>query len=142
MADIEVIDAHVHAFENDDRGILYQRGNGGERELKRTGSLEELEKLMKEAGISHSIMLMYTPTRYMYEARIRQQELPADPAERRAIEQEVRTMMAQRMIENNEWGIKVSQQHPEFVTFAGLDPVYMDEETLVGEMGFLWLVIL
>lgn len=135
MADLEIIDVHDHTFASADRGATYQRGTGrAAREIVRYGTIEELQGLMKEAGISRSIMLMYTPTRYMYEARIRQQQLPADPAERRAIEQEVRTMMAQRMIENNEWGIKVSQQHPEFVTFAGLDPVYMDEKTLVGEI--------
>src|SRR3990172_18536 len=79
-------------------------------------------------------MLMYTPTRYMYEARIRQQQLPSDPAERKKIEQEVQTIMAQRMIANNEWAIEVSAKHPEFITFAGLDPVYMDEQTLVDEI--------
>ena len=54
--------------------------------------------------------------------------MPSDPAERETIEREVKTIMAQRMIENNEWAIGVSDEHPELITLAGFDPVYMDEQ--------------
>ena len=55
-------------------------------------------------------------------------------AEGAKVEYEVQTMMAQRMIANNEWAMGVSAERPDFFTFAGLDPVYMDEATLVGEI--------
>jgi predicted TIM-barrel fold metal-dependent hydrolase len=135
MPDLDIIDIHTHTFASADRGISYQRGaSGGTREPTRNGTIEELRGLMGEAGISHSVMLMYTPTRYMYEARVQRHEMPSDPADRENVEREVKTMMAQRMIENNEWAIGVSAEHPELVTFAGLDPVYMDEQTVVGEI--------
>ncbi len=135
MPDLEIIDIHTHTFATAERGISYQRGaSGGRRVPTRTGTIEELRGLMAKAGISRSVMLMYTPTRYMYEASIQRRELPSDPTERAIVEREVKSMMAQRMIGNNEWALGVSAEHPDLVTFAGLDPVYMDESTLVGEI--------
>ena len=133
MADLEIIDIHTHTFASADRGIGWQR-SAGHRDPTRNGTVEELAGMMAQANITHAVQLMYTPTRFMYEARIRTQEMPSDPAERAQIEREVQTMMAQRMIDNNEWALGVSAQRPNFFTFAGLDPAYMDEATLVGEI--------
>lgn len=133
MADLEIIDIHTHTFASADRGIGWQRSAGHANPV-RTGTIEELVGFMAQANITHAVQLMYTPTRFMYESRIHQQEMPANPAERAKIEREVQTMMAQRMIDNNEWALGVSAQHPNIFTFAGLDPVYMDEATLVGEV--------
>lgn len=135
MADFDIIDCHVHTFPSADRGMTYQRGTGRSAEaIKRYGTIPELLGLMKENGISKSIMLMYTPTRYMYESRVKGQEMPSNEKERAHVEAEIQTMMAQRMIANNEWAIEVGEQHPELVSFAGLDPVYMDEAVLLGEI--------
>ena len=135
MPELDIIDAHAHTFSTAALGISYQRGaRGDDSEPERDGTIDELRGLMQEAGISHTVMLMYTPTRYMYEARMRRAQLADDDAEREKVEREVRTLMAQRMIDNNEWAIGVSESHPEFLTFAGLDPVYMDEQTLVAEV--------
>lgn len=142
MADLDIIDIHTHTFATAERGISWQMAAGGWRRAAgegatappRNGTLEELGGIMHQAGISRSVMLMYTPTRFMYEARIKQQELPSDPNEREQIEHEIQTIMAQRAIGNNEWGIQVSEKQPEFLTFAGLDPVYMDEAMLAGEI--------
>ena len=135
MADLEIIDAHTHTFASVDNGIRYQRGTGGaDREIVRYGTIDELQGLMKEAGISRAIMLNFTPTRYLYEGRMAKTELPEDPAARQKIERDAQIVMAKRMIEHNEWQIEVSQQHPEFINFAGLDPVFMDEQMLIGEI--------
>lgn len=133
MADLEIIDIHTHTFASADRGIGWQK-SAGKQDPTRTGTIEELAGIMAAANITHAVQLMYTPTRFMYEARIKSQELPSDPTERAAVEREVQGMMAQRMIGNNEWALGVSAAHPNLFTFAGLDPVYMDEATLVGEI--------
>jgi len=135
MADLEIIDVHTHTFPSIDTGVRYQRGTGrAEGEIERYGTIDELQGLMKAAGISRAVMLNFTPTRYLYEGRMARTELPADPVERQRIERDVQITMAQRMIDNNEWQIEVSQQHPELLNFAGLDPVFMDEQTLIGEI--------
>ena len=102
MPGLDIIDIHTHTFASADRGITYQRRDGGQdRQPKRVGTIDELRGLMHEAGISRSVMLMYTPTRYMYEARMRRLRPPDDDAEREKVEREVKTLIAQRMIENN-----------------------------------------
>ena len=131
--DLEIIDIHTHTFASADRGIGWQKSTG-RTDIVRNGTIEELSGIMAASNITHAVQLMYTPTRFMYEARIKSQELPTDPAERAAVEREVQTMMAQRMIANTEWAMGVSATHPNFFTFAGLDPIYMDEATLVGEI--------
>ena len=133
MADPEIIDFHTHTFVSADRGLGWQRSLGI-TETTRTGAIDNLHSTMQEAGISRSVMLMYTPTRFMYEARIRNIEWPEDSEARAQTEREIQSMMAQRMIENNEWACTVSAEHSDLIAFAGLDPVYMDEQTMVGEI--------
>ena len=134
MPELEIIDIHTHTFVSAERGIGFQRGINANADPPRNGTIEQLLELMREAEISHSTMLMYTPTRFMYEARVRNQEFPEDPSERAQVENELKSLMAQRMIENNEWGCSVSAEHPELFALTGLDPVYMDEETMVSEI--------
>jgi len=133
MPGLEIIDIHTHTFATRERGIGWQRSNGAVNP-PRGGTIDELLDCMKRGGVTHSVMLMYTPTRFMYEARIKEAPLPTDPAERQAKEQELKGLMAQRMIQNNEWACQVSREHPQLITFAGLDPVYMSEKTLITEI--------
>jgi len=135
MTELEIIDAHTHTFPSGEHGIRYQRGTGrADAEIVRNGTIEELQGLMSEAGISRAIMLNFTPTRYLYEGRMARTELPSDPAERQKVQRDAQLVMAQRMIDHNEWQLEVSQQHREFINFAGLDPVFMDEQMLLGEI--------
>ena len=135
MPDLEILDAHAHVFPNEDRGLQYQADaiRAG-RQPKYTGEIGQLARVMADLGVSHTVMLMYMPTRYMHEARMKRQEVPNDPAERERMESASKQMMVQRMLEYNEWGITAINEYPQFSTFAGLDPVYMDEETLRGEI--------
>ena len=133
MADPEIIDVHAHTFASADRGIGWQRANGTPNP-ERNGTIEELMRLNAEAGVSRTVMLMYTPTRFMVEARLREQQLPDDPGERARIIHEVQSIMVARMIENNEWALRVGAEHPEFMNFAGIDPVYQDEQALLAEI--------
>ena len=72
MADLELIDFHTHTFPTPERGVAWL-SSIGHRDPERTGTIDELLGMMQRANISHAVMLSYTPTRYMYEARIRQQ---------------------------------------------------------------------
>lgn len=133
MPDFDIIDIHTHVFSTPERGIEWQH-LVGMKSTYRAGIASELLGLMGKAGISHSIMLMYTPTRLMYEAHIKENPLPSSPKERERAELELKSMMAQRMIENNEWACQESKKHPELIPFVGLDPVYMDEKALLNEI--------
>ena len=135
MSDIPIIDIHTHTFASADRGFAWQRGiarRTGEPTLN--GTIPELTGLMEQLNIVHVTMLMYTPTRFMYEARLRGQTLPDDPAEREKIETEVKALMVQRLIDNNEWAIEVCKTDSRFSFMAGLDPVYMTADAMVSEL--------
>lgn len=135
MPDFEIIDVHTHTFASAERGIRWQKGITPDREVERAGTTDELLDCMKRGGISRSVMLMYTPTRFMYEAQIKRvSPLPDDPAKREAIERETKDLMVQRMIMNNEWACEEIEKKPQLIAFAGLDPVYMSEETLIHEI--------
>ena len=133
MPELEIIDIHTHTFVSAERGISWQRSLRDEAP-PRNGTTEELLGIMERAEISNAVMLMYTPTRFMFQARIRNQELPSDPDRREQVERKIQELMAQRMIDNNEWAVGVSAKQPRLHTFLGIDPVYMDAETMVAEI--------
>lgn len=128
-----LIDAHTHTFATAERGVAWQR-SVGHKDPARTGTTDELLDIMAGAGISHAVMLMYTPTRFMYEAALRKAELPDDPVKAEGVKRELKAKMAERMVENNEWAVQETARHPELITFAGLDPVYMSEQEMLAEI--------
>jgi predicted TIM-barrel fold metal-dependent hydrolase len=135
MPDFEIIDVHTHTFASAERGIRWQKGITPDREVERAGTTDELLDCMKRGGISRSVMLMYTPTRFMYEAQIKRvSPLPDDPAKREAVERETKDLMVERMIMNNEWACEEIKKSPQLMAFAGVDPVYMSEEALIAEI--------
>ena len=133
MPDPEIIDIHTHAFGTPNEGMEWQSLVGMTDSL-RPGTAGELLQLMKDAGISRSVLLMYTPTRFMYEAYLKEHPLPPSPKVREKAELELKRRMVQRMVENNEWACQESSDHPELIPFIGLDPVYMDEDALFNEI--------
>lgn len=135
MPDFEIIDVHTHTFATAERGTQWQKGITPDREVERAGTTDELLDCMKRGGISRSVMLMYTPTRFMYEAQIKRiGPLPDDPAKREAVERETKDLMVERMIMNNEWACEEIKKNPQLMAFAGVDPVYMSEEVLIAEI--------
>jgi predicted TIM-barrel fold metal-dependent hydrolase len=135
MPDFEIIDVHTHTFASAERGISFQRGISPNRAIERAGTTDELLDCMRKGGISRSVMLMYTPTRFMYEAQIKKLgPLPKEPGKREALEQEIKDIMTERMIKNNEWACEEIKKKPQLMAFAGIDPVYMSEDTIVREI--------
>ncbi len=66
--------------------------------------------VVDRTGTSHSVMLVYTPTRFLLETRIGKRELPSDLTQRVAVEREIQQLMAQRMIDDNEGAVGISAQ--------------------------------
>ncbi len=128
----EIIDCHAHTFPTTGSGITFQRALGI-AEPTRDGTIEELLKLMQKAGITKTNMLMWTPAWFMYRELLKR--LPSDPEEHRQGEKTLRARLSQRCLENNEWAMEVIKQHPDRLTcFIGIDPVFMDEETMLREI--------
>jgi predicted TIM-barrel fold metal-dependent hydrolase len=133
LAEIELIDFHTHTFPTPERGMGWLR-SVGQREPERTGTVDELLGMMRSSSISRAVMLSYTPTRFMYEARIRQQALPDDPVDREASSKQIKATMVERAIANNEWQVQQTREHPELISFCGIDPVYMDAQAMIDEI--------
>ncbi|HLF76787.1 MAG TPA: amidohydrolase family protein [Dehalococcoidia bacterium] len=133
MAEVELFDFHTHTFPTPERGTGWLRSIG-HKNPERTGTIDELRGMMRSANISRAVMLCYTPTRYMYEARLRQQPLPVDPEERERVSREIKSTMVERAIVNNEWQTQQAREHPELISFCGIDPVYMDANTMIVEI--------
>ncbi len=133
MPDVEVIDFHTHTFPTPERGIGWQRSIG-HRDTVRNGTLEELLPIMQKAGISHSVMLSYTPTRYMYDARVAREPLPSDEPAHSQADSALKAEMVKRAIDNNEWQLQQTKLHDELISFAGIEPVYSDAATMVAEI--------
>lgn len=131
MADLEVIDVHAHIHQTADIGIRQQEAIG-HRNPERNATAEEMLGFMKQLGISHTVMLLNTPTTQMYEQRV--PELPADRREREKAAKELREMIVGRVIRYNEWGIETAKKYPQFLPFVGIDPNLMSREVLVNEL--------
>jgi hypothetical protein len=80
-----LIDIHTHTFPT---AAMGQRWLGGSGIMNPAGSggIDEHLAVMEHLSISAAVMLMYTPTRYMYEARLLREPLPLAPMEREAKE--------------------------------------------------------
>jgi len=132
MEKYEIIDCHAHTFPTAQRGIVFQRALGIAKP-ERNGTIEELLKIMEQAGISKTNMLMWTPAWFMYQELL--QRLPTDPEERARGETSLRANLLQRCLDNNEWAIEmINQHHDRFTCFVGVDPEFMDRETMLREI--------
>src|SRR5262249_42954373 len=130
MADLEIIDVHNHVYPTAELGRRNQEVLGAKAE--REGTVEELLGLMKTVGISHAVMLLYISVGRMYERRL--SELPAEPSERAKADKELREMLTGRIVRFNDWGIETSRQHPELLSFVGVDPAIMSREAVINEL--------
>ena len=60
-------------------------------------------------------------------------DLPPTPEGRQRAE-DAREKIVERIVDYNEWGVKVSQENPQISVFIGLDPTLMDERAMLDEM--------
>ena len=132
MAIEEIIDVHTHTFKTAEMGLRWQRALGNANP-PRAGTIEELLEIMRKANIVKTVMLMYTPSQFMYEARAN--SLPTAEPERSKADAELKAQIIGRVIENNQWGTEVTKNYPNVLSFLGVDPVFMSREELVKEIA-------
>ena len=132
MPEYEIIDCHVHVFPTAKRGTAFQRALGVATP-ERTGTIDDLLTIKARSGISRINMLMWTPAWFLYQELVRR--LPADPKSRSKEEATLRANLSQRCLDSNEWAIDMVRQHQgELTCFLGIDPVFMDKNTIESEI--------
>ncbi|HEX2173519.1 MAG TPA: amidohydrolase family protein, partial [Dehalococcoidia bacterium] len=132
VADFEIVDTHVHTFPS--AGIGRQAMTGASHGTDESGTIEELQSLMPDLGISHAAMVNFTTVIEMRDAALA--KLPPDlPAEDRAqVETDLRRTLAGRIRRRNDWTCAVGRQDPRLSAFIGVDPTMMDPAELTAEV--------
>ena len=149
MADLEVIDTHTHIARSKAHGREYgryqlARFRGGVGPLDYPyplsqveppvyGTVDEFQQLMAETGVAHMNFLMFTwAGLYYHDGRY---TLPDEPSRRAKADEELKTRITERLRDNNEWAVNTVKEHKNLSFFCGIDPVVMDEKTLVAEVA-------
>jgi len=114
MAEFEIIDAHLHTYPTAEIGLQAMDGRG---RAGYTGTIDELLGVMKDGGISKSVMLNLTPQPDMREAALAR--LPE--AERERARTEINEKIIARTIRRNQWTCDVAREHPELIPCINLD---------------------
>src|SRR5262249_49643590 len=149
-ADLEIIDTHTHIATSRRHGEEYGRHylirwlqrpprpsdypfNAVTPDPTVYGTVSDHQEMMRRAGIAHVNILMFTWGGLYYKDG--SWPLPNAPARRAAADRELKARIVERIRENNEWAINTVKEYKTFSFFLGIDPVVMDEKTLVGEIA-------
>ncbi len=126
MAEFEIIDAHLHTYPTAEIGLQAMEGRG---RAGYTGVIDELLGIMKEGGISKSVMLNLTPQPDMRDAALA--KIPEDKREEAL--PEINDKMIARTIRRNQWSCDVAKEHPELIAYVNLDP-NMSAQQIIDEI--------
>lgn len=136
---VEVIDMHTHICRSEAHGhemySYFMMGfpvMSGPPTPPCLSTLEEAERLRTQTGVRHLNLLMFTWSGLYY--RTGQYMLPDDPADREQADRELRARITQRIRDNNQWAVDTVNPRVHLSTFCGIDPVLMDEQTLLQEV--------
>jgi predicted TIM-barrel fold metal-dependent hydrolase len=139
MSDLQVIDAHTHLMRSDDHGrelwsyfLGRGPGTGFAAEPQCYATVDEVQALMSATSVVHTNFLNFTWSGKYYAHGL--YTLPDDPRRRAEAERELRARVVQRVRDNNEWAVSVVRDHRNLSFFCGVDPVLMDEATLLAEV--------
>lgn len=139
MTDLEIIDCHNHILRTAEHSCdLYSNllRFSGAMGLPDTpgffGTPEEAEKVMAATGIAHMNILMFTWSGVYW--RQGQNILPDDPADRARESEDLRRRIVRRIQDNNTWALQQMAASSRLSCFVGVDPVLMDEQTLLAEV--------
>jgi uncharacterized protein len=123
-----IIDTQAHVYRTAEIGR--QAMENFARPLQWGGLIEELRAIMRDTGISRTVIATVTPTQAMREKALAQFPLHLSYEAREKAEAEVHERLLQRMDHNNWWGCEVGRTYPELLPFINLDPVLMDAVTI------------
>lgn len=136
---VEVIDSHVHVFRSDEHArefyyyfLMRSPVMSGPMLPPAMGTQDQLREMMKRTGVRHANHLVFTWSGTYYRDGLF--TLADDPAERKRGEAELRARIVRRIIDNNECALGLSTANKEVSTFIYIDPVLMDEETMLAEV--------
>ncbi|MFE9328073.1 amidohydrolase family protein [Nocardia sp. NPDC052278] len=139
MTELEIIDCHSHILRTADHScdlysnlLRFSAAMGLPDKPGFSGTPDEAEKVMAATGIAHMNILMFTWSgAYWRQGR---NILPDDPTDREYEAQELRRRIVRRIRDNNTWALEQAARSPRLSCFVGVDPVLMDEQSLLTEV--------
>jgi predicted TIM-barrel fold metal-dependent hydrolase len=139
MSDLEIIDCHNHILRTADHScdlysnlLRFSAAMGLPDKPGFFGTPAEAENVMDATGIAHMNILMFTWSGVYW--RQGQNILPDDPARRAAEADDLRARIVRRVQDNNTWALEQASINSRLSCFVGVDPVLMDEPTLLAEV--------
>jgi predicted TIM-barrel fold metal-dependent hydrolase len=139
MPDLEIVDCHNHILRSADHScdlysnlLRFSAAMGLPDKPSFFGTPDEAERVMDATGIAHMNILMFTWSGVYW--RQGQTILPDDPADRAGEAEDLRRRIVRRIRDNNSWALEQAAASPRLSCFVGVDPVLMDEQTLLTEV--------
>jgi predicted TIM-barrel fold metal-dependent hydrolase len=139
MSELEIIDCHNHILSTFDHScdlysnlLRFSAAMGLPDKPGFSGTPDEAERVMAATGIAHMNILMFTWSGVYW--RQGQNILPDAPADRAREAEELRKRIVRRIKDNNAWALEQVATSPRLSCFVGIDPVLMDEQTLLSEV--------
>jgi len=139
VSELEIIDCHNHILRSADHScdlytnlLRFNPVAGLPLEPEFFGTPDEAHRVMDATGIGHMNILMFTWSGIYW--RQGQHILPDEPAARAAAAEDLRARIVRRVQDNNTWALEQVAESERLSCFVGVDPVLMDEDTLVAEV--------
>ena len=139
MSELEIVDCHCHILRTADHScdlysnlLRFSAAMGLPDKPSFFGTPEEAEKVMDATGIAHMNILMFTWSGVYW--RQGQNILPDDPTDRVRETEDLRRRIVRRIQDNNSWALEQVAESAQLSCFVGIDPVLMDEQTLLAEV--------
>lgn len=139
MSDLEIIDCHNHILRTADHScdlysnlLRFSAAMGLPDRPGFFGTPDEAERVMAATGIAHMNILMFTWSGVYWKQG--QNILPDEPAARARETEELRRRIVRRIQDNNTWALEQTAADAKLSCFVGVDPVLMDEQTLLAEV--------
>jgi hypothetical protein len=107
--------------------------HGQDSEPVAYGTVDDAQEMMRRTGFVHMNFLMFTWAGLYYHDGCYQ--LSDDPDQRAKEEAELKRRIVTRIRENNEWALGIVHEYDNLSFFCGVDPVLMDEKTLIEEIA-------
>jgi len=131
MAEYKIIDVHTHTFSTRELGLAIKssfKDVMGDAITDNDGTIPDLEKAMKDAGVVKAVMLNHLPSGDMIDTA--RSKLPGNltDGERRKAEEEINRMVVGRYQRRNLWTCNVAKENPNLIPFISVDPIMSAEE--------------
>jgi len=127
--DFLIIDAHTHTYPSAKIGAQAIGSHG----YGYSGTIIELEEVMKESNIFQAVMANFTPTVEMKKASIAKLSYNLNPDERKSAVEEINSKMISRMQRRNSWACEAAMENRNLAALVGVD-LLQDTDQMVEEV--------